>query len=83
MAATCRGICRDYESKGIRMKFKYRAGQKRCTYCGLFIVFEGVRCPCCKTILRTKPRSPLLRQKKSSHLLFSKKSEKSKVDGDY
>lgn len=39
------------------MKFKYQEGQKRCSFCGIFIDCEQVRCPCCHTILRTKARN--------------------------
>ena len=56
MAASCKGMCEEYKSQGITMKEKYQQGQKRCTYCGLFLTCKGPRCPCCKTILRTKPR---------------------------
>lgn len=56
MAASCKGMCDEYKSQGITMKEKYQYGQKRCTYCSLFLTCKGPRCPCCKTILRTKPR---------------------------
>ena len=65
MVLVCKGICEDYQSKGILMKFKYNKGQKRCTCCGLFLNVEGPRCPCCKTKLRTKPRNSLSRIKRA------------------
>lgn len=56
MAATCKGICQMFRSSETSMKLKYQEGQKRCTFCGLFIKFGGIRCPCCHTKLRTKTR---------------------------
>ncbi|MGH9952402.1 MAG: hypothetical protein ACRD5J_12290, partial [Nitrososphaeraceae archaeon] len=35
----------------------YRLGFKRCTECGLFIKYSGIRCPCCSHTLRTKSRN--------------------------
>jgi hypothetical protein len=57
MAASCRGLCNRYKSIGTSMQFKYHEGPKRCSFCGIFIDCEGVRCPGCKMILRTKARN--------------------------
>jgi len=57
MAATCKGICDMYKSVGTAMQFKYQEGQKRCSFCGIFIECEGVRCPCCHMVLRTNARN--------------------------
>ncbi|MEX0861992.1 hypothetical protein [Nitrosopumilus sp.] len=57
MAATCKGICQTFKSIGTSMKLKYQEGQKRCTFCGIFMDFEGDRCPCCRITLRTKARN--------------------------
>ena len=35
---------------------RYAAGQKRCQICTIFIMFDGIKCPCCNYKLRTKPR---------------------------
>lgn len=59
MAASCKGMCEEYKSQGITMKEKYQHGQKRCTYCGLFLTCKGPRCPCCKTILEQSPEVDL------------------------
>jgi len=56
MGRTCRGICIDYKSPKIPNALKYQLGHKRCTFCALFLLVNEARCPCCKTILRTKPR---------------------------
>jgi len=64
MAATCRVIC--IHSKGITMsnEERYKNGQKRFTYCNLFLETSDVRCPCCKIMLRTKSRNRLSRRKR-------------------
>ncbi|MGY5149863.1 MAG: hypothetical protein ACW9W3_07345 [Candidatus Nitrosopumilus sp. bin_68KS] len=64
MAATCRGICQDFKSIGTSMKLKYQEGQKRCSFCGIFMDCEGTRCPCCHMILRTKSRNRLSKIKR-------------------
>ncbi|EGG42295.1 hypothetical protein Nlim_0943 [Candidatus Nitrosarchaeum limnium SFB1] len=60
MGKTCREICVD--SKGIPMSNskRYENGQKRCTFCGLFLETSEVRCSCCKGMLRTKSRGKKL-----------------------
>ncbi len=57
MGRTCRGICIYSKGDSISNGKRYASGQKRCTYCSLFLKTYDIRCPCCKTILRTKPRS--------------------------
>jgi len=37
-------------------KIRYEIGQKRCTFCGIFLAINDTRCICCKAVLRTKPR---------------------------
>ncbi|MGI9566657.1 MAG: hypothetical protein ACR2LL_06550 [Nitrosopumilus sp.] len=68
MGRSCRGYCIDYVCQGIPNGIKYEYC-KRCTFCGLFLKTEQVRCPCCKVILRTKPRNkrklPLLSKETS------------------
>ena len=57
MGRTCKGICLRYEARPAPNKIRYEIGQKRCTFCGLFLKVDDVRCVCCKAVLRTKPRS--------------------------
>ncbi|QLH09029.1 hypothetical protein DSQ19_05680 [Candidatus Nitrosotenuis sp. DW1] len=57
MAFSCKGICVRYKSQGIENGRKYQNGQKRCSHCGLFLNWQETRCPCCRTIMRTRPRS--------------------------
>ena len=37
-------------------KIRYEIGQKRCTFCGIFLSIKDSRCICCKAVLRTKAR---------------------------
>jgi len=64
LAATCRGICQDFKSTGTSMKLKYQEGQKRCTFCGVFMSVEGYRCPCCRITLRTRARNRISKIKR-------------------
>ena len=66
MAAICKGICEEYKTSGISMNLKYRQGQKRCTICGIFMDYNGNRCPCCKIPLRTKARNRLSKLKRKN-----------------
>jgi uncharacterized paraquat-inducible protein A len=50
------------------MKPKYQEGQKRCTFCGIFMDFEGSRCPCCRITLRTKARNKLSKIKRLENI---------------
>ncbi len=56
MGIMCSGICIRYKSSPMPNGLKYKQGHKRCSYCGLFLDTKNTRCPCCKTILRMKPR---------------------------
>jgi len=35
---------------------RYAAGQKRCQICEIYMLYNGLDCPCCGYRLRTKPR---------------------------
>lgn len=56
MTSCCRGICQFHRIDALQPKDKYKKGQKRCTYCGIFLETKDNRCPCCRSILRTKSR---------------------------
>jgi len=56
MARTCRGICQMHRADAAPNKIRYEIGQKRCTFCGIFLSVGDTRCICCKAVLRTKPR---------------------------
>jgi len=45
------------------MQSRYAAGQKRCSICEIFIIWDGANCPCCGMNLRTNPRNTQNRQR--------------------
>ena len=57
MAQTCSGLCERLKTKGLSNKLRYVSGQKWCSLCALFLFTEEYVCKCCKTRLRSKPRS--------------------------
>lgn len=57
MGQTCNGICHSLKADSFTNKLRYKIGQKWCSLCALFFITEENSCPCCKTRLRTKPRS--------------------------
>ncbi len=56
MGQMCKGVCIEYIGPRMQNGKRYGSGQKRCSYCELFILTDEVRCPCCGVILRTKSR---------------------------
>lgn len=55
---TCRGTCDRYKAKKpADGSGRYSSGQKRCQECQIYILWEGMSCPCCGMRLRTKPRN--------------------------
>jgi len=62
----CVGTCKNYQGKSNNQEGgRYEQGQKRCPECEVFIVWEGLWCPCCGRLLRTKPRARKLKRKLS------------------
>ncbi|HIA96755.1 MAG: hypothetical protein CXX67_00145 [Thaumarchaeota archaeon] len=59
MAVTCRGICDQFKIRVSTRQPRYSSGFKRCTLCAAYFTTVDTRCPCCKTKLRTRPRSKL------------------------
>ena len=58
--------CTKYTAKGNSLEGgRYEQGQKRCPECEVFIEWEGLWCPCCGRMLRSKPRAKKLKQKLS------------------
>jgi len=54
----CKGICNRYKAKwGGVTEYRYANGQKRCNVCEIYVSWDGIACPCCRTLLRTRPRS--------------------------
>lgn len=56
MGRSCRGICETMKAVPVPNGMRYEMGHKRCSFCGLFFSIPDIRCPCCKAVLRTKPR---------------------------
>ena len=60
---TCKGVCSRYKAaKPPRPLTRYGEGQKRCTACNIFTDWKGLRCPCCVSVLRTKPKAATSRK---------------------
>jgi hypothetical protein len=60
----CNGACKKYKAENTGLEGgRYGQGQKRCPQCEVFIEWEGLWCPCCGRLLRTKPRARKLKQK--------------------
>jgi len=57
MAQTCNGLCIRFKPDSLSSNLRYKIGQKWCSLCALFFFTTEYICPCCKTKLRSKPRS--------------------------
>jgi len=51
----CNNKCEKYRFKRKGMKSIYESGGKGCRCCNILIKYDGLRCPCCSSKLRTKP----------------------------
>ncbi len=60
----CRSVCEKYKAykTGETLSY-YSQGYKLCKECELYLDWIGVRCPCCNTVLRTKPHNSFSKQK--------------------
>ena len=66
MAASCRGVCTRFDEAIVATALKYESGYKRCSFCGIFLKTDFIRCPCCNLILRTRSRvNPKRRSRKN------------------
>ena len=55
---TCYGECQQYKAHmPPNNESRYASGQKRCTMCGIFLIYAGLWCPCCGLRLRIHRRS--------------------------
>ena len=59
----CKGTCEKY--KVVRPCYTlgskvghYIVGNKRCSVCDIFLRWDGIKCPCCHTLLRVSSRNP-------------------------
>jgi len=51
----CKGVCHRYKARWASSQFRYACGQKRCNVCEIFLNWDGISCPCCGMMLRTRP----------------------------
>ena len=60
----CKDICHQYKAhKSSYEGSYYIKGYKRCIECETFLQWDGLRCPCCGRILRTKPHNTISKGK--------------------
>ena len=60
----CNGSCKNFKAvSNSHEGGRYEQGQKRCPQCEIFVEWEGLWCPCCGRLLRTKPRARKLKQR--------------------
>lgn len=57
MVQMCRGLCERVKTTSFTNNLRYKIGQKWRSLCALFLFTEEHSCPCCKTRLRSRPRS--------------------------
>jgi len=57
MGISCNSICHRYKATKPGNMGRYAIGQKRCNVCEIFLNWDGISCPCCGMMLRTRPRS--------------------------
>lgn len=73
---TCREDCFRYKAtRPSSYSGHYESGHKRCSTCEIFIKWDGIHCPCCGIILRTRPKSTSGRRQ----LLLVRQSKKLNV----
>lgn len=56
MGSSCKGICVNFKAAKIANRFRYDIGQKRCSYCAIYMQVDSINCPCCGSRLRSKAR---------------------------
>jgi hypothetical protein len=55
----CKGICYRFAAKKPLGGYRFAAGQRPCSICGIFVdsLSIGIRCPCCNNKLRLNSRN--------------------------
>jgi len=66
MTGYCIRACIKYKAQKPFHIGRYAAGQKRCPNCEIFLICDGISCPCCGHQLRCLPRN---RKGKEKYLL--------------
>jgi hypothetical protein len=59
---TCKGICHRHRAQE-RSGGRYANGQKRCQVCQIYMKCDGLRCPCCRSKLRTRSRNSVFKKR--------------------
>lgn len=60
----CKDICHKYKAhKSSNELSYYMKGHKRCIECETFLQWDGLKCPCCGRVLRTKPHNTISKGK--------------------
>jgi hypothetical protein len=59
----CKETCSRHKAMRPSTGLRYILGQKRCQVCQIFIIWEGLFCPCCGGRLRNKPKRSKYKQK--------------------
>lgn len=60
---TCKGICIRYKTNQPTKDGRYVNGQSRCQVCEIFIIIDGIFCPCCGYRVRKHPRNKKYKEK--------------------
>jgi len=68
----CKGICIRHKAKHKGTGSRYANGQKRCNYCGIYMIWNKRQCPCCGCALRTKPRFRKYKEKLRAYVALQK-----------
>ncbi|MGI9566004.1 MAG: hypothetical protein ACR2LL_03185 [Nitrosopumilus sp.] len=76
MVLICKGVCTRFKINRPIDTGRYCVGQKRCNHCNIFVMWEGIFCPCCGGRLRQRPRN---RQYKDKYNETIQKREKREV----
>ena len=55
----CKGVCYRFAAKKPLGGYRFAAGQRPCSVCGIFVdsLSLGIRCPCCNNKLRLNSRN--------------------------
>ncbi|WP_100183053.1 hypothetical protein [Candidatus Nitrosotenuis aquarius] len=56
MSTSCKGVCTSFKAESAQNGARYTMGQKRCTYCSIYLQVDSINCPCCGSRLRSKAR---------------------------
>ena len=57
MSNVCKDSCKQYRAKVPANRVRYANGQKFCSVCKVYVIQDDIRCLCCGTKLRTRPRT--------------------------